>query len=55
MVWSSERQWLADPKVEDDQIGSHMSVVKGKDRGRGRIVCSYGLEREKKRENLEIQ
>jgi hypothetical protein len=34
MVWSSERQWLADPKVEDDQIGSHMSVVKGKDRGR---------------------
>jgi hypothetical protein len=29
--------------------------VEGKDRGRGKIVCSHDLEREKKKENLEIQ
>jgi hypothetical protein len=55
MARSSERQWLADPEVEDDQIGSHTSVVAGKDRGRSKFVRSHGLEREKKQENLEIQ
>jgi hypothetical protein len=33
-------------------MGSHTSVVDGKDRGKGRIVCSHGLERGKRRKKI---
>jgi dethiobiotin synthetase len=36
-------------------MGSHTLVVEGEDTDRGKIVCSRGLEREKKKKNLEIQ